>query len=149
MVSPPAFKEGTGAYYRPSEDTVYMPAKGHFDSAEEYYCVLFHEVTHATGHEKRLGRPGIVDPSFARSHSYSKEELVAEMGASFLCGVTGIENVTLDNSAAYIANWLKVLSNDPKCVVQAGAQAQRAADLILGRSFEASGVAKEETAAEA
>jgi antirestriction protein ArdC len=68
-------------------------------------------------------------------HAYSQEELVAEMGAAFLCAVTGIEQVTLENSAAYINGWRKVIGDDPKLVVHAAAQAQKAADFILGRTF--------------
>ena len=70
------------------------------------------------------------------SEEYSREELVAEMGAAFLCGQAGIEERTLNNSAAYIQNWLTVLKNDHKLIVQAAAQAQRAADFILCTKFE-------------
>jgi len=64
------------------------------------------------------------------------EELVAEMGTAFLCPVAGIEQVTLENSAAYIDGWRKVIGDDPKLVVQAAARAQKASDFILGRRFE-------------
>jgi antirestriction protein ArdC len=66
------------------------------------------------------------------STNYSKEELIAEMGAAFLCGYTGIGNTTIDNSAAYIASWLTRLRNDSTLVVHAAAQAQKAVDFILG-----------------
>ncbi len=102
---------------------------------EEYYSTLFHELTHATGHAKRLARPGITDSAKFADHGYSREELIAEMGAAFLCGHTGVSPATLDNSAAYVAQWLKVLQGDARLVVHAGAAAQRAVDHILGRTF--------------
>jgi len=132
--SPPHIVHGEPrAYYQPSTDRINLPERRLFDSAEEYYCTLFHELGHSTGHDKRLGRKGITDPVMFGSHGYSKEELVAEMTAAFLCGHCGIENATLDNSAAYIAGWLRKLRDDRKLVIEAAAQAQKAADLILGR----------------
>ena len=122
------------AFYRPSTDEVTMPDPARFAAPELYYSVLFHELTHATGHAGRLGRPGVVEAVRFGSPNYSKEELVAEMGAAFLCGVAGIENRTVDTSAAYIKGWLKKLKDDPKMVVQAASQAQRAADYILGEA---------------
>lgn len=128
--------QGDAAYYQPTADRVTMPPMGLFRSSEEYYSTLFHELTHSTGHESRLARPTLTELCPFGSTNYSKEELVAEMGAAFLCGQTGIENRTIDNSAAYIKNWLSKLRNDRKMVVCAAAQAQKAADLILGRTHE-------------
>jgi antirestriction protein ArdC len=68
------------------------------------------------------------------SHDYSQEELVAEMGAAFLCGAAGIEQATLQNSSAYLASWIKRLQGDSRLVITAAAQAQRAADLILNQA---------------
>lgn len=82
-----------------------MPKRETFDAEPEYYSTLFHELTHATGHESRLGRLQESVHGFG-SVTYAKEELVAEMGASFLSGVAGIVNRTVDNSAAYINSWL-------------------------------------------
>lgn len=124
------------AYYRPMADIVHMPNKELFTSVEEYYSTLFHELTHSTGHEKRLGRKDNFAVAAFGSVDYSKEELVAEMGAAFLCGITGIVNRTIDNSAAYVQGWLKQLKNDKKLVVQAAAQAQRAVDHMLGVTWE-------------
>lgn len=121
------------AYYSPALDCVELPHLSSFESPEEYYCCLYHELSHATGHGSRVGRKGILEPSFFGSHEYSKEELVAEMSAAFLCGHTGIEQKTIDNSAAYIRGWLKVLMNDKTLLVHAAAQAQKAADYILNR----------------
>jgi antirestriction protein ArdC len=113
-------------------DTVNMPKPKLFDGPEEYYSTLFHELTHSTGHARRLNRQTLTDLCPFGSTNYSKEELVAEMGAAFLCGVSGIENLTVDNSAAYVASWLRVLRNDKHLVILAAAQAQRAADFIQG-----------------
>ena len=124
---------GDRACYSPLKDHISMPEPKTFDSMAHYYATLFHEFAHSTGHQKRLGRPGIVDFDTFGSHQYSKEELVAEMGAAFLAARAGIDaEGLLDNSAAYIRSWLQKLENDQKMVVQAAAQAQRAADLILG-----------------
>jgi antirestriction protein ArdC len=113
-----------------------MPAAQEFKTGEDYYSVLFHELTHSTGHESRLNRKGVSGSednwSAFGSNPYAKEELVAEMGAAFLCGEAGIVERTIDNSAAYIASWLERLKNDAKLVVHAAAQAQKAADWILG-----------------
>ena len=104
-----------------------------FNSVEEYYSTLFHELTHSTGHPKRVGRDGIEKLNTFGSESYSKEELVAEMGAAMLCGVAGIERKTLSNSAAYLKSWMDVLKSDSRMVVSAASQAQKAADYILGK----------------
>ena len=136
---PPAIAHDgrASAFYRPATDSIHMPARETFDSEAHYYATLFHEMGHSTGHEKRLARPGVTNPIRHASHDYSQEELVAEMGAAFLLAEAGIDAAGLtDNSAAYIANWLKALRNDKKLVVFAGAQAQKAVDHILGRSSE-------------
>jgi antirestriction protein ArdC len=127
---------GSRAFYSPALDTVGMPNPEYFKSGEQFYSVLFHELTHSTGHESRLNRKGIdsADGGWSSGRqSYGKEELVAEMGAAFLSGQAGIVDGTLDNSASYIASWLATIKQDAKMVVQAAAQAQKAADYILGR----------------
>jgi antirestriction protein ArdC len=136
---PPSISEdGRGAaYYRPMTDSIHMPEQETFDSEDHYYGTLFHEMAHSTGHESRLARPGVSNPIRYGSHDYSQEELVAEMGAAFLAAEAGIDAEGLmDNSAAYVASWLKALRNDKKLVVFAGAQAQKAVDHILDRSSE-------------
>lgn len=119
------------AYFRPRTDTVNMPKLSLFDTPEEYYSTLFHELTHSTGHKSRLNRKTLTDICPFGSINYSKEELCAEMGAAYLCGTTGIENRTIDKSAAYINGWLAKLRRDPKVLVNAAAQAQKAADHIM------------------
>jgi hypothetical protein len=114
-------------------DRVSMPERNSFDSSEFYYSVLFHELGHSTGHEKRLARPTLMAQESFGDSNYSREELVAEMTAAYLCGMTGIDNAaTQRNSVAYIQNWLSVLRKDSKLVLIAAGQAQKAADLILG-----------------
>jgi len=131
MLNCPEIQQGKQrASYNPLSDIISMPRFDSFDTAEEYYSTLFHELTHSTGHASRLNRLKNNISRFGDS-DYSKEELVAEMGAAFLCGFTGIENITLDNSAAYVQGWLKALKDDKKLVIIAGAQAQKAADYIL------------------
>jgi len=127
-------QQGSQAFYRPSSDTVVTPRPELFDSAPLFYSVLFHELTHSTGHSSRLARKGITDVAMFGSHEYSREELIAEMGAAFLCGAAGVEAATLQDSSSYLANWIAVLKGDARMVVTAGAAAQKAADLILGRA---------------
>jgi antirestriction protein ArdC len=134
MPNAPARTQSDRAWYRPSTDTVGMPARNLFNSSEEFYSTLFHELTHSTGHASRVGRDGIENLNSFGSESYSKEELVAEMGAAMLCGVTGIAQSTLENSAAYLKTWIERLKSDSKLLVSAASQAQKAADYILGKS---------------
>ena len=133
MPNSPGFEQDSRACYWPSTDTVGMPARTVFDSAEGYYSTLFHELTHSTGHSSRVGRDGILNHNPFGSDDYSKEELVAEMGAAMLCGVAGIESQTLDNSAAYLQTWINRLQSDSRLIVSAASQAQKAADYILAR----------------
>lgn len=127
---------GDRAFYSPSQDRITVPAKETFDGAEEYYNTLFHEMTHSTGHKSRLDREGINVMHFFGDPVYSKEELIAEMGAAFISGHCGIENKTLNNSAAYLQSWIRVLRSDSKLVLVAAGQAQKAADLILNHGQE-------------
>jgi antirestriction protein ArdC len=124
---------GNRAMYNPRSDTVTLPPQTAFQSPEEYYSTAFHELTHSTMHEDRLNRKVTGQVHTFGDEEYSKEELVAECGASFLCGHAGIENTTIENSAAYIAGWLKALKNDRTLLIHASAQAQKASDYILGK----------------
>jgi len=108
-----------------------MPSPRTFYRDEEYYSTLFHELVHSTGHQRRLNRHSKFPDHQFGSHNYSQEELVAEMGAAFLCGLCGIENATIDNSASYIQSWLKKLKDDNRFVIKAASHAQRAVDYIL------------------
>lgn len=124
---------GNRAFYTPSRDAVTMPNPEQFVGSDEYYQTLFHELIHSTGHESRLNR---LEPATFGSDPYAKEELVAELGASMLAGLCGMSTAAGDQSAAYIASWSKRFQQDPKLIVQAAAQAQKAADRILGTTFE-------------
>jgi len=134
MPQPPALEHGHGAaWYRPSADLVGLPSRETFKGAGEYYSTLFHELAHATGHASRIGRVGVMEIARFGSETYSKEELIAEMTAAFLCGQAGIDS-TVENSAAYLASWVKALKGDSRLIVSAGAGAQKAADWILGKT---------------
>lgn len=136
MPNRPEIQHGPArCFYRPSMDFVNMPEIGLFAQAEEYYASLFHELTHSTGHESRLNRRSSDAPRHFGDKEYSREELVAEMGAAFLAAACGIEHATLENSAAYLQGWLSVLRTDAKAVIIAAAQAQRAADYIQGITY--------------
>ena len=132
MPNAPARQQSDKAWYRPSNDTVGMPAKTAFNSAESHYATLFHELTHSTGHASRIGREGIENLNEFGSESYSREELVAELGASMLCGLTGISPAVIENSAAYLRSWIDRLKGDSKLIVSAASAAQKAADYIRG-----------------
>ncbi len=138
----PIIKHGmTHAYYSPSNDTVGMPERKRFDTPDAYHATLFHELVHATGHEKRLKRLSITERNGFGSDPYCKEELIAELGSAFLCGQAGIVERTIDNSAAYLEGWLTRLQEDKTLIVYAAAQAQKAADFILNRTPESEAAA--------
>jgi antirestriction protein ArdC len=120
------------AFYVPSTDSISVPEINDYDNPEEFYSTLFHEMTHSTGHKSRLHRSGILDIAAFGSETYSKEELVAEIGAAMLCTVAGIDQSTFENSASYISGWLRKLKGDSKLIVSAASQAQKAADHIRG-----------------
>src|SRR5690242_6354956 len=98
MPNPPAFERDAQAAYIPSRDVVTMPSRTAFVSQAEYYSTLFHELTHSTGHAKRLAREGFDSPQKFGSDFYSREELIAEMGSAMHCGIAGIEQSTVSNS---------------------------------------------------
>jgi antirestriction protein ArdC len=127
-----SFDGGDKAFYRPLTDSIHLPNRNSFDSAGEYYATLYHELTHSTGRQSRLNRPTLAEVVPFGSETYSKEELVAEFGAAFLCGHAGIET-TINNSAAYINGWLKKLRSEPKLAIITASQGQKA-DYILGQN---------------
>ncbi|MGH7953159.1 MAG: ArdC family protein [Limisphaerales bacterium] len=137
MPQRPPIKHGMAlASYSPSADIVSMPNRERFEKQEGYYATLFHELIHSTGHAIRLNRSTLIESAGFGSNPYCREELIAEMGAAFLCGHAGIGETVLENSAAYVQNWLEQLKNDKRLIVQAAAQAQRAADFILGVKYD-------------
>lgn len=123
-------------YYNKITDCISIPPVEQFCSDEQYYATLFHELAHSTGHTTRLNRSELMQADGFGKEQYSKEELTAELAAAFLCAVSGIEQQTINNSAAYIKSWLKVLRNDKKLILKAATQAQAATGFILNKSFE-------------
>jgi antirestriction protein ArdC len=122
-------KESARAYYSPSEDIINVPDMGLFDNSESFYSTTFHEIIHSVGSEKRLARFKSTDTTIFGSETYSKEELVAELGASFLNNLNGIETV-FDNSVSYLQGWLKALKNDKRMIVFAASAAEKAVEWI-------------------
>jgi len=127
MPNRPAIVTGRRASYAPASDVVTMPERESFYAAAGYYATLFHELTHSTAHASRVGRKLSTDFG---SEQYSREELVAEMGASFLMARCDLIDESIDSSAAYIDNWIKALRADPSILLYAGQQAQKAVDYI-------------------
>ncbi len=124
--------EGDRAFYRPSTDEIILPLRKQFVSTAEYYGTVFHELTHSTGHPSRLNRLDKV--AAFDSDVYSKEELVAEIGAAALVNHCGLESPTsFSNNAAYIQNWLSVLKGDKRFIVSAAGKAEKAVNLILNQ----------------
>ena len=129
----PIHHVGFAAFYSPERDVIQMPAPATFRTTEDYHHTLFHEMIHATGHGSRLDREGITKPVRFGSDRYSREELIAELGAAFLSNEAGILNdVQFQNSAAYLASWIRKLEDDPRLIVSAAAQAQRGSDFVRG-----------------
>ena len=124
-------EEGDRAFYRPATDSITLPHMAQFTATAEYYSTAFHELTHSTGHASRLNR--LEKVAFFGTEAYSKEELVAEIGASALVNQVGLETAnSFRNSAAYVQNWLQVLKNDKRFIVSASGKAEKAVNLILG-----------------
>ena len=118
------------AYYNPDSDIVVLPLKKQFKKKAEYYSTLFHELTHSTGHISRLNR--LYTHTAARGKEYSKEELVAEIGAASMLFYLGIETKdSIRNSTAYIDSWIKALDNNPQMIIQASSRADRAVHYML------------------
>jgi antirestriction protein ArdC len=124
---------GSSAHYVPAWDSISLPIPEDFDAPEFYYNTAFHEMAHSTGHKSRLDRN--MTGAFG-SKDYAREELVGEMTAAMLCAWTGINPNTEQQSAAYINHWRQKIADDPKLIVVAAQRAQKAADFILGVSFE-------------
>ena len=120
------------AFYSPSRDRVVVPMKEQYTNINEYYSTTFHELTHSTGHKNRLDRLHTGADAAFGSETYSKEELVAEIGSASIMNLLGIETPqTFKNSAAYIKNWLSVLKNDNKFIVSASSKAEKAVNYIF------------------
>ena len=118
------------AFYRPSADEIHLPLREQFPKIAEYYSTAFHEAVHSTGHESRLNRLS-KDAHFG-NEEYSKEELIAEIGAAITMNELGIEtHGSFHNSVAYIQSWLRALKDDNRLIVSAAGKAEKAVKLIL------------------
>lgn len=120
------------AFYSPTRDYIQVPCLEQYTAPQEFYSTLFHEMIHSTGHKTRLNRlDGSANAAFG-SETYSKEELVAELGSAMILNLLGIETTqTFNNSTAYIKNWLTVLRNDPRFIVSAASKAEKAVQYIM------------------
>ncbi len=123
------------AWYQKERDQINTPPAEDYESVAERYSTEFHEAGHSTGHKDRLNRKSLIEWAGFGSEPYADEELTAEMTSALMCAIYGIDGA-FDNSAAYIAGWLRKLRNDNGLVITASARAQRAADLIMGVTFE-------------
>jgi antirestriction protein ArdC len=121
-------REGQGeAYYVPSQDFISMPTFAAFKGADHFYNVAFHELTHWTGRKSRLDRD--LKNRFGSRH-YAAEELVAELGAAFLCAEFGFDGDV--RNAGYIATWIELLKADKRAFFTACSKASQAADYLRG-----------------
>jgi len=121
---------GDVACYSSQADRIQMPKFEDFTGAEAYYSTHIHELCHWTGHSSRLDRE--LGNNF-RSHAYAFEELIAEIGAAFVCNELGMSS-QLENHASYLESWIKCLKNDKKAFIDAGFKAQKAADFLLSKA---------------
>jgi antirestriction protein ArdC len=124
---------GANPSYDIVRDQITLPAPAQFPSREAYYATAFHEAAHSTGAPHRLNRPGVAGFDHYGSGRYAREELIAEIGGAMLSASTGTstEASLREDTAAYIAGWLRALGDDRRLVVTAASQAERAADLVL------------------
>ncbi len=127
---------GSRAFYRVDADFVQMPEFEDFHTGENYYSTLAHEMTHWTRHPLRLDRD--MGRKAWGDAGYAMEELVAEMGAAFLCADWGITPETREDHAAYISAWLEVLKNDKRAIFTAASKASQAAEYLqtMGMAME-------------
>lgn len=127
-------KESNRAFYSPSDDYVQVPELSQFPDLSQYYSTKAHELVHSTGHSKRLDRD--LKNGYG-SEKYSREELIAEMGAAYFMALLGLETPeSFNNSAAYIEGWKSYIKQDERAVVVAAGKAQKAIEFILGKSVD-------------
>ena len=121
------------AFYSPKRDYIQVPCMEQYENNSEYYSTLFHEMIHSTGHTTRLNRfTGSAAAAAFGSEEYSKEELIAEIGAAALVNYCGLETTsTFRNSTAYLQSWIKALRNDPTMIVAAAGKAEKAFNYII------------------
>ncbi|MNB99511.1 DNA primase TraC [compost metagenome] len=120
---------GDHAFYQPVRDLIQLPTKGQFEDVGSYYATALHELTHWSGHLSRLNRDGINGGHAFGSAEYAFEELVAEMGAAFLCALTGTQGELRHEE--YLASWLKILKEDKRAIFRASGLAREASEYLL------------------
>jgi antirestriction protein ArdC len=135
MPNAPSIKIGLRPEYSKATDTVKIPEPTSFDCEGEYYVSLFHELAHSTGHTDRLNRSELMASKSFGSDKYCKEELVAEIAATFMACHCGIEADTFDNSVAYLKGWLKALKNDNTLLLSAATRAKGAYQYIINEHY--------------
>ena len=127
----------TEAYYHPGSDSIHLPARTSFigtatsSPAQNYYTTLFHELTHWSGAQHRCNRD--LSGRFG-SNAYSMEELVAELGAAFLCAHFGVSITPRQDHAQYLSHWLSVLKSDKRAIFSAASKASQAVDFLTGET---------------
>ncbi|WP_431480443.1 zincin-like metallopeptidase domain-containing protein [Pseudomonas simiae] len=117
------------AFYHPIRDLIQLPTKAQFPDQGGYYATALHELTHWTGHHSRLQREGVISPCPFGSPAYAFEELIAEMGAAFLCAYAGLQGEL--RHEGYIDSWLGLLKADNRVIFRASGQARCASEYVL------------------
>jgi len=119
------------AYYEVVDDIVHMPKKGNIKKTTEYYAMLFRQLVHSTGHDSRLGRAGLVEMhELSNDATFSKEDLVADIGVCFLMSITGLP-IKFQNGPGYVPGWLGKFKGNKRLISIAAGEAQKAVDYIL------------------
>lgn len=138
LSEPAIIYSGDKSYYTKVKDVVSLPNRSNFNSSEEYYNTLFHELSHSTGHSSRFNQKSVAETTSFGSDFYSFEDLIAEISAFFLCNEAGIDDKILNNSAYNINSWISILKEkfqeDATCFVKASSKALAVADFILNRT---------------
>lgn len=127
----PPIEHGDPSYI-PSRDVITMPSPNEFANPDAYYCTLYHELSHSTGHSSRLDRK--ISNSYG-SDQYAEEEIIAEMSSSYLAGISGTQVYakSIDNTSAYIKHWYERFQDNERLIISLSSQAQRSSDYILGK----------------
>lgn len=126
---------GGSAFYRRSDDSITLPPVDSFDTRSHYLATFAHEAAHSTGHASRLNRETLTTTAAFGSDTYGREELVAELAAAFVAGYYGAATPDVEaNRDAYLAGWVRTLKADPRAIVVASGQADKAARLIIGET---------------
>ena len=120
-------------YYSASDNLISTPTVNNFTNEQEYFSAIFHELVHWTGHQSRLNRSTIEIPGNHKS-GYAYEELIAEIGSSYLCSMCGLE--TLNNSAAYLSGWMKTGKLDNSYFITATQEAFKAVNFLINQTPE-------------